>query len=280
MSASKKRGLQKTPRLRAPEPQGVEGLDHPIADQVGRDDSALLVPLGRIQVRPGQPRQTFDEASIAELAADIRDNGLINALAVTQEGQYYSLVAGERRLRALQLLGATDAPVRVVGEKQARAIQLAENIHREDLPLLEEARALVALRDEQGLTVRELAEAVKKSRGYVQRRLEILDWPEDVVELVRAHPGMLTQAADLAKIADSDQRQRRIAALLQPGEISVPQEPTKTKRGRGRPPTPFKFAERRDGGFDLQVRYRPGTTDREELVNQLKRLLQALEEQS
>lgn len=277
MSASKKRGLQTRPRVRVPSKGEGADQSHPVADQIARDDAALLVPLGRIEIRPGQPRKTFDEESISELAENIRVNGVIHPLVVTQEGKMYGLVAGERRLRALQLLGASDAPVRVVDEKQARAIQLAENIHREDLPLIEEAQALAALREEQGLTVRELADTVKKSRSYVQRRLEILEWPEDTQELLRTHPGMLTQAAELAKISDPQERERRIAAALRPEGAAVPEEPVDKKRGRGRPPTPFKFAERRDGGFDLQVRYRPGMTNREELVNQLKELLRALE---
>lgn len=279
MSGSRKRGLQKAPsRVRAPTRQPEQELEHPVADQIARDDNALLVPLARIRVLPGQPRQTFTEESIAELAEDIRENGLVNPLTVTQDGQVYNLVAGERRLRALQLLKASDAPVRVVPTENARAIQLAENLQREDLPLLEEAQALAALRDEQELTVRKLAEAVKKSRSYVHRRLEILTWPEDVQALLQEQPGLLTQAASLAKIPDAKQRQDRIAALLDP-EAST-KAATEGNKGKGRPPTPFKFAERKDGGFDLQVRYRPHLADREEIIAQLKQLIQTLEDQS
>lgn len=279
MSTPRRRGLQKAPRVRAPEPQAAEALGHPIADQAARDDSALLVPLSLIRADPGQPRRTFSQESLEELAADIRENGIINPLTVTQDGQNYTLVAGERRLRALQLLGAPDAPVRVIGESSARAVQLAENIHREDLSLMEEAQALAALQAELSLTVRQLAEHVRKSRGYIQRRLEILKWPEDVQDLLAAHPGFLTRAAELAAIDDPATRKRAIATLVgaapeQPGQDRQPK-----KRGRGRPPQPFKFSPRKDGGFDLKVMYRPGTTSREDLITDLKHLLEELEAQ-
>lgn len=277
MSTTKKRGLQKTPRVRVPTRQGATEAEHPVANQVARDHNALLVPLSRVRVRPGQPRQTFSEASLTELAEDIRANGLVNPLTVTQDpdGEHFNLVAGERRLRALALLNATDAPVRVIPEENARIVQLAENLQREDLPLLEEARALGALRDEQKLSVRELAQAVNKSRGYVQRRLEILEWPQELQDLLRTHPSMLTQAAEIAKLPDPAQRQRRIAALVAPEAADTTPEPP--KRPRGRPPKPFVFSERKDGGFDLRVRFRPGATDREDLIQQLRRVLQELE---
>jgi len=279
VSAIRKRGLQKTPRVRVPEPQATEALDHPIAAQAARDDSALLVPLARIHVDPGQPRRTFSQESIEELAADIRENGVINALTVTQDGQNYTLVAGERRLRALQLLGAHDAPVRVIAQSSARAVQLAENIHREDLPLMEEAQALAELQAELGLTVRQLAEQVRKSRGYVQRRLAVLKWPEDVQALLSTHPGLLTRAAELAEIDDAGARKRAIAILTGTASEQLIQEPKPKKRSRGRPPQPFKFNPRKDGGFDLRVTYRPGTTNREDLITDLKRLLEELEAQ-
>src|SRR5690606_13398694 len=103
---------------------------------------------------------------------------------------------------------------------------LAENIQREDLPLLEEAQALATLRDERELTVRELADLVKKSRGYVQRRLEITTWPEDVQQFLQENPGMLTQAAEIARVSDSQRRQKRIANATNPvavdGEEQTP----------------------------------------------------------
>lgn len=271
---SKKRGLQRPPQVREPTEEAT--LQHPVADQPARDENALIVPLSRIRVQPGQPRQTFTEESLNELAQDIQANGLVNPITVTQDGHHFSLVAGERRYRALQILNATDVPVRIIPQEQARAVQLAENIQREDLPLLEEAQALAALRDERSLTVRELADLVKKSRGYVQRRLEITTWPQDVQVFIQENPGMLTQAAEIAKIEDDGRRQRRMATAANPDAVgeqvaTAPKQP-------GRPPLPFRYSPRRGGGFDLQVKYRPGQVDREELLQQLRQLISELED--
>lgn len=272
---SKKRGLQRPPQVR--EPSHDAELQHPIADQPARDESALIVPISRISVRPGQPRQTFTEESLNELAQDIQANGLVNPLTVTQDGHSFHLVAGERRYRALQLLKVTDAPVRIIPKEHARAVQLAENIQREDLPLLEEAQALAALRDERSLTVRELADLVKKSRGYVQRRLEITTWPEDVQHFLRDNPSMLTQAADIAKIADDHRRLRRIANATDTTTPDGSPEPA-APRQPGRPPTPYRYSPRRGGGFDLQIKYRPGQVDRADLLQKLKQLILELED--
>lgn len=270
----KRRGLQRTPQVR--DPSLDTALQHPVADQPARDESALIVPLGRIRVQSGQPRKTFSEESLNDLAQDIQANGLANPLTVTQDGQNFNLVAGERRYRALQLLDATDAPVRIIPQEHARSIQLAENIQREDLPLLEEAQALAALRDERELTVRELADLVKKSRGYVQRRLEIISWPEDVQEFVRDNPGMLTQAAEIAKTPDEQKRLGHIAAATQ-GDVPRGEGAAVSKQ-RGRPPAPFRYSPRRGGGFDLQIKYRPGQVDKAELLQQLKDLIGELED--
>lgn len=270
---SKKRGLQRPPQVR--EPTDEASLQHPVADQPARDENALIVPLSRIRIQPGQPRQTFTEESLNELAQDIQANGLVNPLTVTRDGHNFNLVAGERRYRALQLLELTDAPVRIIPEEHARTVQLAENIQREDLPLLEEVQALAALRDERNLTVRELAELVKKSRGYVQRRLEITTWPEDVQAFLRDNPSMLTQAASIAKIADDHRRQKRLAnvtdtATHHDAVLAAPKQ-------LGRPPTPYRYSPRRGGGFDLQIKYRPGQVDRAELLQKLKQLVVELE---
>lgn len=276
MSEGRRRGLQKPPRTRAPADAPDRAPAHPVADWVARDDAALLVPLNRIRVNPGQPRRTFSEESLAELAEDIRANGLINAITVTRDGEAFVLVAGERRLRALRLMGAQDAPVRIVPREFARAIQLAENIHREDLPLLEEAQALADLQAELGLTVRQLADYVRKSKSYVHRRLEVLKWPQDAKEALRARPELFTRIAAIAGIADDSERKRHLAALAGDPSSQAP-EP---RSGRPKPsPQPIAFRELKGGGFDLQVRYRPGVTDRESLIADLKRLLKELEQQ-
>lgn len=235
-----------------------------------------MVPVTQLRPSEEQPRRTFDDASLDELASDIAANGLINPLTVVQEGGGYRIVAGERRYRALQRAGMHDAAVRVVDASTARAVQLAENLHREDLPLLEEAQAFAALRDELSLSVRELAEKVRKSRSYVQRRLAVLEWPQDVLELLRREPGLLTAAEKIARIKDPKRRAQRIAALLE-DEPEAENAAAEPRRERGRPPEPFRLKERKRGGFDVQVRYRPGSSNRDDLIKQLRVVLERLE---
>ena len=270
----RKAGLQrKPPAAHEPEDQ-VSPTEHLVDDIVGMDRTALLVPVSRIEVSPDQPRKTFDEDSLTELAADIERHGLINPLTVYDEGGVYHLIAGERRLRALKKLGRSDANVRVVSRDEAKVIQLAENLQRENLPLLEEALALTALKNELDVPVRELATRVNKSKSYVDRRLQILRMPPDVQELLAQEPGLLTKAEQIAKIKDEKRRQARIAQLL----AEEPAERAKPSPARGRPGAPVQRRDLKGGGFNLVVRYRPGKSDRDELIQALRRALQDLEE--
>jgi len=268
-------GLQRKPTSKSVTGDVADrATDHPLADQVARDNAALVVPVSKINTSTANPRQTFDEASLAELAADISANGLINPLTVVAEGASYRLIAGERRYRAAQQLGLADVPVRVVNESAAAVIQLSENLQREDLPLLEEVRAFAGLQQHLQLTVRELADKVHKSRGYVQRRLAILNWPEDVQALLQSEPGLLTVAEKIAAIADPQRRAARIRAIVG-GEVpsAVP------VREPGRPAEPFRLKERKRGGFDVTVHYRPGASNRTQLIEQLRNVLSRLEQE-
>lgn len=145
------------------------------------------LPLAAIAPNPRQPRTRFDEASLGELAASIREHGIIQPLIVTaaptgltapQQGAYW-LVAGERRWRAAQLAGLTAAPaiVREANPQQLVELALIENVQRADLNPLEEAHAYQSLLDEFGLTQAELAERVGKSRPAVANTVRLLHLP-------------------------------------------------------------------------------------------------------
>jgi ParB/RepB/Spo0J family partition protein len=287
-------GLQRPTKARLDASNDSSTAGHLVAELVARDERAHVVPLRRVKPSANQPRQTFDDESITELAEDIRAHGLINPLTVTVVGDEYRIVAGERRYRALQIAGFTDVSVRVVNEEAARAIQLAENLHREDLPLLEEAQAFASLKEHLQLNVRDLAAKVHRSASYVDRRLQILSWPSDVQDLLRSHPGMLTAAAKIAVIQDPKRRAARIQALIEgdtPAPVSTPtlvggdspsaagKARVNPKPERGRPPTPFRLRERKSGGFDVQIHYRPGKADRADLITQLRSVLARLEEE-
>ena len=141
------------------------------------------------EIRPGryQPRRTFDEESLAELAQSIKAQGMMQPVLLRPRPQGgYELVAGERRWRAAGLAGLRSVPavIREVTDQQASVMALIENIQREDLKPLDEAGALQRLHDEFGLTHREMAEAVGKSRAAVTNALRLLNLEPAVKNLM------------------------------------------------------------------------------------------------
>ncbi len=141
------------------------------------------VPVAAITPNPSQPRTAFDPEALAELAASIREHGLIQPLIVTQQGpERYQLIAGERRLQAARMAGMATVPVIVKEATPQQALELAlvENIQRADLNPLEEAAAFRQLVDEFGLSQEQVAERVGKSRVAVTNTLRLLRLPAEV----------------------------------------------------------------------------------------------------
>src|SRR5690606_19303046 len=139
-----------------------------------------------IEPNPYQPRRHFDPESLAELAASIKEHGVLQPLLVRRKGSGYQLIAGERRWRAAQQAGLRTVPV-VVKELDDRTIMeiaLVENLQREDLNPIEEAEAYQRLITEFNLTQEEVAKAVGKSRSAVANTLRLLNLPEAVQKLV------------------------------------------------------------------------------------------------
>lgn len=141
------------------------------------------------QLHPGrfQPRQRFDEQSLAELAESIRAQGILQPIVVRRlDGQRYEVIAGERRLRAAKMAGLTEVPcvLREADDRTALALALVENIQREDLNVVEQAQGLKRLLVEFGLTHEQLARAVGRSRASVSNLLRLLDLPEEVLRLL------------------------------------------------------------------------------------------------
>jgi ParB family chromosome partitioning protein len=158
------------------------GSDTPIpASGLAMLAVADIVPL------PGQPRRHFDEAALDELAASIAARGVIQPVIVTAlGGGQFRLVAGERRWRAAQRAQIHEIPaiIRDLDEREVTALALIENLQREDLNPIEEARAYHRLAEEDGLTQAEIAKLVDKSRSHVANLQRLLSLPDDVIELV------------------------------------------------------------------------------------------------
>lgn len=145
------------------------------------------VATSAIEPLPGQPRRRFDEAALDELAASIAQRGVIQPVIVRPlAGGRYQLVAGERRWRAAQKARLHEIPalVRELDETEVMALALIENIQREDLNPVEEARAYQGLTDREGMTQAEIAQLVDKSRSHVANLQRLLNLPEDVLDMV------------------------------------------------------------------------------------------------
>jgi len=172
-----------------------------------------------------QPRQRFDEGSLAELAESIRLHGVLEPVIVRAipltlfegSGRQYELIAGERRWRAVLLAGLAAVPALVLPEttsdQTALELAITENLQREDLHPLDEAAAFGRMQAELGYSYAQIAERLGTSRGYVQNRLRLLQLDDDLRALVRARPDTLSHVYELAKLADPAQRQPLIDAV-------------------------------------------------------------------
>ncbi|MCX6113666.1 MAG: ParB/RepB/Spo0J family partition protein [Proteobacteria bacterium] len=169
------------------------------------------IPLSAIEADPHQPRQTFDEEKLQELADSIKLYGVLSPILV-RAGQLpgrYTVISGERRFRAAHLAGLSSIPAMVNhGEDvQGRtlAIQLVENLQRDDLTPIERAHAIGALRDGNSLSIRDIAEKLSISKSAVQRSLDILQLPDDLLNALRQGASE-SKVLLLAKIEDEQLR--------------------------------------------------------------------------
>lgn len=177
---TKKRSLGRG--LNALIPSGVETVTS--ADEVGA--GVQTVPITAIQPNPHQPRTVMDAEKLAELTLSIKEHGLIQPLIVTQNGDQYTLIAGERRWRASQQAGLVEVPVIIKEATPQEMLELAiiENIQRADLNPLEEAYAYQQLMNEFGLIQEEVAKRVGKGRSTVANLVRLLNLPPNIQQAV------------------------------------------------------------------------------------------------
>ena len=209
-------------------------------------DGLMQLPLDRIGPSPYQPRKTFNEASIEELARSVREHGIVQPLVVTRSGDRYELIAGERRYRAAKKAGLQTVPVIVkemVQKGEALQIALIENIQREDLNPMEEAAAYHQLHQEFGLTQEEISRRVGKERSTVANFLRLLKLPETVKKLLAS--GQLSMGHARALLAlDSAKKQEHLADRVVKRGLSVRQ--TELIASEGAPKAPEKKEKEKD----------------------------------
>ena len=180
------------------------------------------VPVGKILPNPAQPRLSYDEDSLTELADSIREHGVLQPILVRPSGAQYELIAGERRWRASRMAERETIPAIVVDfdESTALEVSIIENLQREDVSPLEEAAMFRKMTETFGYSVRQLAQKVGKDKGYVENRLRLSDAPADIRELVSLRKDTISHAYELMKIPDERQR-RRLAKRIVAGELSL-----------------------------------------------------------
>ena len=177
------------------------------------------IPLGRIRPNPQQPRHSFDEEGLAELAASIRSCGILQPLTVRRAGEGYELVAGERRLRAARIAGLREVPCLVaqVGEEDSALLALMENLQRRDLDCWEEAQAIARLISRYGLSQEEAARRLGRAQPTVANKLRLLRLPEDVRALLRENVLTERHARALLRLQDPEVQRRAAGDIVRRG---------------------------------------------------------------
>ena len=192
---------------------GINPLDE-IKDKILKRDipGARFLEIERIKVEE-QVRKTFAEESIQELADSIKEVGLISPLTVKKidgDNENFLLIAGERRLRALKLLGETKAQVivRDIKDDQVELVQLIENLHREDVPPLELAEGYKLLQEKYNLSLREIAKKIGKSHVHVTQMLQLLELPDYIKKDITLSSGLTpSKALEISKLDKKTQKE-------------------------------------------------------------------------
>jgi ParB family chromosome partitioning protein len=186
----------------------------------GGQPELLHLPVESVHPNPRQPRRRFEPEAAAGLAASIRHQGLLQPIVVRRRSEGgYELVAGERRWRAARAAGIPTLPalVRDVDDRDSLLLGLVENVAREQLSAVEEARAYASLVDEFELTLGDLAERVGRSKSAVSNRLRLLDLPEEVLWMLARGDLSEGHARAVLSLPDDDARRRLARRIVQDG---------------------------------------------------------------
>lgn len=180
------------------------------------------IPVSKILPNPAQPRLSYDEDSLTELADSIREHGVLQPILVRPVGSKFELIAGERRWRASGMAERESIPAIVVefDDQTALEVSIIENLQREDVSPLEEASMFRRMTETFGYSVRQLAQKVGKDKGYVENRLRLSDAPSDVRELLSLRKDTISHAYELMKVGD-ERKRRRLAKRVAAGDLTL-----------------------------------------------------------
>jgi ParB/RepB/Spo0J family partition protein len=211
-------------------------------DSPTRSVGVRIVPVDHIEPNPEQPRLVFEQAALDELAASIREHGVLQPILVRPLGpNTYQIVAGERRWRASRQAGLVTIPALIedIDDDTALEIAIIENLQREDLTPLDEAAMYDRMVHEHGYSIRKLADKLGKDKGYLENRLRLADAPPEIRELVSLRKDSLSHAYELMKVEDPKKR-RRLAEQVARGELTLIKLRDKIEGRRPRPTLQFE----------------------------------------
>ena len=269
-----------------------------LGGDVSHETSEKIVEMKINDIEPNvnQPRKSFDDEKIDDLAASIAEHGVLQPIIVTKKDDYYQIIAGERRWRASKKAGLKTIPaiVREYDEKKIREVALIENIQRQDLNAIETAKAIKELMEEHQLTQEELSKTLGKSRSAIANTLRILNLDERVQDMVQEGKISEGHARTLASI-DSPQKQYKLAMEIVNLDLSVrdAEELTKEEKKASKSPKKketskleiiYKDIENRlKKALETKVSFRPMTKSRGKIIieyytsEELERILEILE---
>ncbi|MDO5021924.1 MAG: ParB/RepB/Spo0J family partition protein [Eubacteriales bacterium] len=242
------------------------GLDALFPQAETEKDSVIQLSVADIDANPYQPRKSFDEEMLKELADSIKELGVIQPILVKRSQDRFQLVAGERRFRATQMAGLNVIPaiVRDFSEQEQLEIALIENLQREDLNPIEEAEAIKLLMENFRYTQEAVAKRIGKSRPSVANLLRLLNLPEDIRQLIKegrlsaGHGRVLAGVGTVAK-------KRELAERVLNENLSVRQleaiaaRPQKEERpAKALPPEMAEFQEELHRAFGVRTRLKGG----------------------
>lgn len=248
-----------------------KGLGALLGEYLGEQEGQLdarSVPISAVHPNPFQPRREFNEEELADLAASIRENGLLQPIVVRPAGNRpgsdrWELVAGERRWRAVTRLGWTDVPalVRPVDDRTLLVLALVENMQRAELGPLEEAQGFQQLVDEFGLSQQEVADAVGRDRSTVANALRLLQLPASIRRLVEVgtlsagHARALLSVPDPRDMSDLARRAAEDGWSVRETEARVRRaRPKRKRKATGRDATERELEKELERALGTQVR--------------------------
>ena len=234
--------------------KGLESLMGGADVEVGAMRTESVLPLSQIKTNENQPRKSFDQDKLNELADSIRQNGVLQPILVRKAGDKYEIVAGERRYQAAVLAELEEIPViiREISDKEVFQLALIENLQRADLNPIEEAQGYSKLIRDNGLTQEQLGKILSKSRSSIANTLRLLDLPEEVQDMMAEGKLSAGHARAILAVADEEARIRLARKVLEE-RLSVRQTESlaplfsgmrKEEKRRESTPNSFKRAAR------------------------------------